>query len=173
MKKRAIINLMLFTIFTLLFLSSCANTQTEANENNESIEDINTYTDEKFKFSVDYPQKWSTKTIKGSDSSAQVEALPDSGIEIFIENNQDEKIYVFGQNGHINIPYEDNAKEESFTTDSGLEGKIIFKDHNGKKDINLILGDGFIGVHANLTSTVYKEYEIQIKEIFKSIRNVK
>jgi len=96
-----------------------------AKDSEKDLQDsIKTYTDKRFKFSVDYPENLKTETTETSI---------DSGIIIYFDDNKDESIYVYGQLGHISLPYVDGVKKEEFITDSGLKGTVYILEYKDKK----------------------------------------
>jgi len=86
-------------------------------ESSSSVKDINTYHDEKFGFSVDFPRGWGCQINKYIEPSKEHNGTPNAGIVIFIDNNPQESIYVFGQ---VSIISMSDQSKEIFTTSSGL-----------------------------------------------------
>lgn len=157
------------TTFMLIIVFSfmgCAKSKMIKTTLNDKVtfkeQKLKTYIDEKYGFSVDYPQVWDYKTVKDSN-------VPDGGIIIFLAGNQEEKIYVFGQNGHINLPVQ-GFTQSSFSTKSGLGGTLYSKENNEKQEIYLILEDGFHGVYIDVGTDCYNNNKEQIIDILKSIK---
>jgi len=138
------------------------NANTTKDSEKDLGDSIKTYTDKRYKFSVDYPENLKTEITETSI---------DSGIIIYFDDNKDESIYVYGQSGHISLPYADGVKKEEFITDSGLRGTLYILEHNGTKEMDLILGEGFLGANVSFRIDIFKQYEEQIFKILKSIRS--
>jgi len=139
------------------------NANTTKDSEKDLGDSIKTYTDKRYKFSVDYPENLKTEITETSI---------DSGIIIYFDDNKDESIYVYGQSGHVSLPYADGVKKEEFITDSGLRGTLYILEHNGTKEMDLILGEGFLGANVSFRIDIFKQYEEQVFKILKSMRSM-
>lgn len=162
-------------VFTLLYFSGC-NLQKNVIKNHQNINPTQTpvekitYFDERFKFYVSYPKNWSNKIEPYLSMSLQHELSPDSGIRIYVDSNENDVIYVYGQTGYVGDVYSDFTKK-SFKTSSGLEGILRSKEINGKMDIHLIFTEGHRhGAHILVSSDSYKKNQNEIMDILKSIK---
>ncbi len=148
------------------------STLAEQTRDEETInENMKTYKNERFGYSVEYPENWSSKEVGTKETTSENELSPDGGIEIYPDKKEDERIYVYGQIGHINIPSV-NTQEE-FVTNDGVSGTLYIDEYNGKKIMNLVLGEGFIGANINVSLDCFKQNEKQIADLMKSIKKLK
>lgn len=136
-------------------------------ESDKSEKTINTYHDEKFGFSVDFPKGWGYRINKYIEPSKEHNGTPDAGVVIFIDNNPQESIYVFGQVSNISMG---DQRKETFTTSSGLPGDLYVNEKDGIKDLKIIFGRQCIGAFVLASPESYYKNELQIMEILKSIR---
>ena len=137
-----------------------------SNDDNGNIIDPETFTDKRFDFSVNYPASWRTEVDKNSTLNAN----PDRGINIYIEGNKNEKIYVFSQVGPIGADQPSFAHEK-FITNEGIDGEITYGDIDGKKQIYLILkGNGYHGAIISVTNECFNNNKKQILGVLKSIK---
>lgn len=130
--------------------------------------DIKTYTDKRFKFSVDYPAHWDSKVEKSWGSTKDHEASPDSGINIYVDDNKEDRIYVFAQVGHISIS--GNYKIDKFETKSGLTGDLYRSEDEGKIELILLLADQFGSASIHMSLDSFKRNEKQVMGILGSIK---
>ena len=145
-------------------------TLAEQTKDVEAIQEkMKTYKNERFGFSVDYPNNWNAKEVGTNEATSENESSPDSGIEIYLNKNEDQKIYVYGQIGHINIPSV-NMQEE-FVTNDGVSGTLYIDEYNGRKIMNLVLGEGFVGANINVSLDCFKQNKEQITDLLKSIKS--
>jgi hypothetical protein len=138
----------------------------------ESDKFTNIYINNKFKFSVAYPKKWTAHEDVYNAGTNEQNASPDGGLNIFVKGKQDEIIYVYGQVGHIVIP-EPDFQRDDFTTNSGLKGTLSSKEIDGKKVIYLILDEGFIGAYLNIKTEHFDQNKNEIISILRSINLIK
>lgn len=142
---------------------------------------LNTYTNNRFKFTMQYPYDWNVKienTVTPPPSRSQ-DLNPDEGIWVYFNNSKDNRIedewmYVYGQDGHIGLTT-DAMKEFSFSTKSGLKGKLYKQEMDGVSDIYFTLDDskgsvGFYGAHIHMSAESYKKYEKSIMGVLRSIK---
>lgn len=87
-------------------------------------EATNVYINNRFEFRVEYPAEWNVKEEAFFEASLEHNTSPDEGITIYINNEKDDTIYVFGQSGHINIESPGFLRED-FITNSGLRGDLL------------------------------------------------
>lgn len=127
------------------------------------------YKDKRFDFSVEYPVEWTAIMETFIEPTAEHNASPDSGINIYVDGKQIEKIYVFGQVSHIR-PTIDGFHREEFTTNSGLKGHLYSDEIDGKRHIDLILGEGYHGAHIRISPECFNQNKEQIMEVLKSVK---
>ncbi len=138
---------------------------------------LKSYIDKKLCFGVDYPSTWNSKIEEQIAATKEHNASPDAGIVIYVDGNQNERIYVFNQVGHISpgfSPHED-VQKDTFTTTSGLTGHIESLIHDGEIHAVLIFDDisnylGFLGASISMSTENYKKSEKEILGVLKSIR---
>ena len=126
------------------------------------------YTNNKYKFSVTFPKSYGYEFEKTWEGSAEREASPDGGINIYIEGKKEEKIYVFGQNGHIAV-FDEGVKREEFVTNSNVKGELSSVGVDGNLEMHLVLSNQFNGANVHVSIECYKKNKDQIFEILKSI----
>ena len=133
-----------------------------------SIDNPITYQDAHFKFSVDYPSDWKTAESQWWPATSDSEASPDSGIIIYIEDNDNENIYVFGQEGPVsgNI----TSPQENFVTLNMVQGKLSFTKIDNEYEIWLVLGEGRYGAIIHVSEACFTRNKAQILGILKSIK---
>lgn len=129
---------------------------------------LNTYKNENFGFSVEYPANWKTKEEETWESNEEYEGSPDGGINIYVGNDESEKIYIFGQCGHISLGNSE-TKRNKFVANNGVEGTLVIEEINDRYEIYLILGEGFHGAILDLSKQCFDENKELIINILKSI----
>lgn len=145
-------------IYTAFFvLCSCSNNK------------IQIFSDKRFNFSVEFPKNWNSEIETTWDATPTQEASPDGGVDIYVEGVKDDKIEVYGQNGHIGILPLPNFKKTEFVTNSGLKGMLYSQTTENRKEIYLLFDEGFHAVHINVSSDCFKSNEKKIMDILKSI----
>ncbi|TGE37060.1 hypothetical protein E4K67_18460 [Desulfosporosinus fructosivorans] len=127
------------------------------------------YQDKRFDFSVEYPVEWTAIMETYIEPTAEHNASPDSGINIYVDGKQVERIYVFGQVSHIR-PTIDGFHREEFTTNSGLKGHLYSDEIDGKRHIDLILGEGYHGANVRISPECFNQNKERIMEVLKSIK---
>ncbi len=126
------------------------------------------YTDH-LKFSVDFPEDWTSMVEETWEATSEREASPDGGINIYIDGNVENKIYVYWQNGHISYPQGSDEKD-IFTTDDGLNGELYEQAEDKRVKVQVIYGEGFHGAHVDVSEACYKHYKNEILEVIKSMK---
>ncbi len=129
-----------------------------------------TYTDGTFDFSLDFPEKWEYSINPNIEATKEIEATPDSGIEIFVNEEIENRIYVFQQRGHISIPDLDDYEVETIITSSGLKGDLYKREADNIVEIRCII-DEFIGVIVFMNDEIYDKNIEEIMDIIYSIRH--
>lgn len=86
-----------------------------------------------------------------------------------MNSEKEEKLYIFGQVGHLTSSYP-GFKKEKFSTNSGLTGELLSKEANSKIEIHLVLDEGFHGATINIKSNSYVQNKEQIMDTLKSIQ---
>jgi len=184
-------------IFTTIFFKGCLNNKTSLIDSNDSTaenryqntekDDLNKdsinstqkeleildyqtkiYFDDKLKFSVEYPNEWSYEIETFLGSTSNREASADGGIKLYINEQKNNQIYIFKQTGHISIP-EAGFNKERFVTRSGINGYILSKNSDGKREVYLILGEGFYGAHVSVDIEYFENNEELLMYVLKSI----
>jgi len=120
------------------------------------------YYNKKFKFEVSYPGVW--ETYEEQDAPE----MPDLGINIYIENNKDNYVRVYGQVSGIAIP-EAGMTITDFVTDEEVKGKMYSEEHEGIISKHLVLNERY-GANVKVSKEVYDKYEDVILKILKSIK---
>jgi hypothetical protein len=172
MKKKDV--LLIFVIAMVLLLPACIN-RSEEKESSKSNANISVnnekaiYNDAKFNFSVEYPKGWTSEVEKTWEATKEHEGSPDGGINFYLDGNKEDKIYVYGQLGHINIP-EDDYKKDNFVTDTGIKGYLLSGEHDGRMQMYLVLGDGFHGAVVDVGLDSWTQNKEIIVKMFKSIK---
>lgn len=139
-----------------LTLSACINDR------------LQTYADKNFNFSVEFPKNWSSKVLETWGATSIREASPDSGINIYVEGDTDNRISVIGQYGYLGIQLPDFESSE-FVTKSGLKGELFSQTENERKVMYLVFDEGFHYANINVSLDCYKRNEKKIMDILKSI----
>ncbi len=161
-KKIAGILLVLSLIFTV---TGCAS----KSENGGAEMTSYHYKDVRFDFTVDYPSEWMIDVDSPAEATEVQEASPTGGVKLYPGNDKSERIYVYGQNGHIGTDYP-GYEHDKIKTEDGVSGDLYIGEADGTMYLNLVLGDGFYGANANISKDQYKKNEKSIMNIFKSIK---
>lgn len=139
-----------------------------------SGDEVQTYSDERFGFSVDFPTNWDAEVSEILEPSVDFEGTPDSGVRIYITDEKDEYIYIFGQLGRIGITAIENSSEfdtvEELNTNTNLKGTYYFRKLASYYELYYVLDEYNIGATASLTQENYEAYKGEIIDILKSIR---
>jgi hypothetical protein len=155
---------MIFVLFNYVVYASTP-TNTIKRQNGKLI-----YTDNLFRFSVSFPNKWKYSIEKSWEGTETHEGSPEAGITIYIDGNKTQNIYVFGQVYLVDHGLYFGFKSENFKTYSGINGKLYRNEKNGKIEIYLVFDVGTKGAHILMTKTNYNKYKNEITEILKSIK---
>ncbi len=165
------------TSSTKLDISTGANKNINTSLATDLQKPFKTYVDKKLGFSVDYPLNWNSKIEERIEATKEHNATPDVGIHIYVDGNQNERIYVFNQVGHISPGFspEEDVQKDTFTSTSGLTGHIESLIQDGKIHAVLIFDDisnyhGFLGASIYMSTENYKKSEKEILGVLKSIR---
>ena len=143
------------------------------NVTNYTISNPKTYTDKHFNFSVDYPAEWTAVEDKWNPPTSKSDGSPDNGINIYVDGNKNDWIYIKGQygpmNGYLDYPLED------FITKDMVKGKLSYKSIDGVYQINFVLiedesGQGYHGALIQVSQACFTRNKAQILGILKSIR---
>ncbi len=158
-------------------ISSGANKNINTSLATDLQKPFKTYVDKKLGFSVDYPLNWNSKIEERIEATKEHNSTPDVGIHIYVDGNQNERIYVFNQVGHISPGFspEEDVQKDTFTSTSGLTGHIESLIQDGKIHAVLIFDDisnyhGFLGASIYMSTENYKKSEKEILGVLKSIR---
>ncbi|QNU67674.1 hypothetical protein EHE19_004155 [Ruminiclostridium herbifermentans] len=145
------------------------------------IDNPETYYDDVFKFSVEYPSEWKTSKPNDEKDTATPDGNPERGISISVDNkeffNSEENvylnsIYVYHAVGHIDFShFENNVTKELFTTTDKINGELSYTERNGYFYIYLTLGDGaFYGAQIRISVDLFEKNKDQVYGILKSIK---
>lgn len=159
-KKYVMLILVFITTFIILFV---CNTQ-KGNYNNK----IQTYSNKNINFSVEFPNSWDSKISDRLGSTPSQDASPDGGIEIYVEGNKEDLIYVYGQIGHVSFP-NTNCDSTKFVTSNGNKEILYTERVSDRKDMHLIFDEGFHAVHIYVSSSCFKKNEKKIMALLTSI----
>ncbi|MCT4685822.1 hypothetical protein [Vallitalea sp.] len=129
---------------------------------NFEIDNSRTYYNERFKFSVDYPITWEVISDNNVDDD------PQNGIMIYIEDDKNNWIYVYGQDGHIVIPPE--KLKEVFNTSNGNSGTIMYDNLEEEVNIYLVFDEEFYGATVNTNQEIFSKNSSKILGVLKSIK---
>lgn len=151
------------------------------NLSNFKIEKPETYYNDKYKFSLDYPSDWKVAKPDPKTDTVSPDGSPEQGINISVDNKEffdSEKnmyfnnLYVYHFVSHIDVSsFEDKLADEVFTTDDGANGQIYFNKRDGYLNIYLTLGEGsFCGAKINISEALFEKQKGQIYGILKSIK---
>lgn len=150
---------------------------------NDPIENPALYTDNVFKWSIEYPSEWQLSSPNDNEDTVTPDGDPEQGIFISIGNEAffdaedmlyHNQLYVYHFVSHINfyptaIPYNELKKEE-FRTSSHIDGTIMYARKNSNVYIYLTLGEGaFYGAKMVVSEEVFDECHEQIYGILRSI----
>ncbi|NLK86383.1 MAG: hypothetical protein GX279_02700 [Clostridiaceae bacterium] len=168
--KNKYYKLLYILLMTVIIITGCNNkSKMNTTENGSKNENLVTYTDKTFDFSLDFPEKWEYSINHNIEATKEIEATPDSGIEIYVNENRENRIYVFQQRGHISIPDPNDYEVESIKTSSGLNGDLYKRKTDNVVEIRCII-DEFIGVIVFMDYEIYDKNSEEIMNIIYSIR---
>lgn len=143
---------------------------TGCSANRHDFDDWSKYEDEEFDFSVEYPSYWEGVPEETWVASEEREASPDGGINIYINGNEDDYIYILGQKGHWSKPNENGYVEKSFSTIDGEKG-IIYEQSDESEYIGyLVLEEGFHGAVMRMSKEIYEENQDTINKVLTTIK---
>jgi len=174
MKTSVISSILGFFFLISSITLGCSDTSTtkESNNNQEKIsmerksyKQLNLdskYINKRFGFEVSYPNSWPIEEEK------DVPSFPDQGVLIYIENNKDNYIRVFGQVSLITI-HDPVSTISDFTTDDGIQGTLSSITIDGKEHIYVVIAERY-GAHVQVTKEVYEQHKDLIMKILKSIK---
>lgn len=77
-------------------------------------------------FTVKFPSEWKVIEEPRQPGSSEFEPSPDEGIELLLNGNEDNFIWIYSQYGTLSHP-EGNFNEEDFSTNKGIKG-TLYKD---------------------------------------------
>ena len=186
-KKNAIIALLAVLI---LILTGCMNTEDtgtedpETDPNNEDREDINgdsetdedsdnesdkdqsytwaTYENERFYFTIDYPESWSFETAQNNDGLT------------FLPNNQAQTIRVYGAQylEETSTPYANadraDLSQEEVTLNSGVEATMIEGEADGVYHYEMVVVEN--GFEYHVVSETTPEYYQENQAVIQAMR---
>jgi hypothetical protein len=113
---------------------------------------------------VSFPKEWSSK------AQPRLSGDPDGGIRIYVDSNEANFIYVFGQTGHGSPSVYQGLKEEKFETASGIEGSLFTGNVDGETRLHLVLNtDEYIGATVSVSDECYSKNQTIIKDVLRSI----
>lgn len=160
MKKKAyifVIVVLLAFILVLIFLRNQNTTGKYSYEDNECS------------ISVQVPKEWNCKTVESYAGDEDTEGSPDSGLEIYIDNDDSSDIYIFRQVGKIEVSTQDGLSSSSFETKTGLKGTYYKMDDKESVSDLIIFDDAFYGVSITMNRELYGQNENKINRLLDSI----
>ncbi|WP_151734930.1 hypothetical protein [Paenibacillus tengchongensis] len=171
---------LLLLLFTCLCISGCQGNES-ANRYTKP-ENYITHDNSRFNFSVDFPDAWEY-TLDGMENykpedTGLPEELPQAGVEIIFDNDPEQRIFVYGQNGTITWDARENTVVEEIVTGSGLKGKSYTDLSDNNLDIYFVFDDnnfpGYrsrsVGGIIRMNKDVYDRNKDDIELMMKSIR---
>lgn len=124
------------------------------------------YHNERFGFSVKYPGAWETYEEPFVENTEQ----PDQGFYIYIENNEDNYITVFGQVSGIAI-FDPSMTISDYITNQGVKGKSGLLIYDNTVNQYIVLDETLQrwGVHVRADQATFNKYQKLIEEICKCV----
>lgn len=131
----------------------------------QKITDI-VYSTENIELGVSIPVSWTYNITKPRAATETIEGTTDSGIEIYINGDENSKIYLFSQESTISFP---GSEEEEFITTDNLKGSLIKNDSDSQVN-HIVIFEAFkAAVVYNLDTDTYKKNESKMNQVLKSI----
>lgn len=178
-----------FHCLMLLLMSICiwsVGCQSKAVDEGYQIpEHFVTHNNPRFNFSVDYLKEWGSE-VEGTENyeaTSEHEARPDAGVRIFVENDPDQRIYIYGQVGTLMWDSTGSTVLEDIVTFSGLKVKKYMDEYQDQIDINYVFdhnqlsNEGYntraLGSNIIMSKEMYDRYKEDIDLIIQSIRITK
>lgn len=177
---------------TMTFFTSCTQQekdsevensnriQNEQVKNKDALKDkdkkLKTYINKVYNFSVDYPEDWKIKEDEEYISSETHEGSTELGITIYVENKEDDEIYICRHFRPFEIEGTTLKKEElaseEFITTQGKKGSIYYKDFqdDNKHLIILVLDGGDYTAQVDISKDSLNKNKGQIMKILKSMK---
>ena len=165
--------ILLAVIFSLALLSSCytdKNYMAEDTQIKNTFEKgYSTYTDGIFGFSVTFPSTWASETFAYRYCSENETPSPDSGINIYIDGNKENYIYVYETYG---------KQTDKFVRDSGYKKEdidnniVLYEKENG----DIIEAQAFINENDHISANIkmdIKTYNLYKSENIKLLKSIK
>lgn len=145
------------------------------------IDNPETYYDDDYKFSVEYPSAWKVAKSKQEIDTVTPDGSPEQGISISVDNEELFKpeenryfnsIYVYHFVSHIDVSdFEDKLTKEVFTTTQKVKGELSYVKREGYLHIYLTLGEGaFYGTQIRISEALFEKNKEQVYGILKSIK---
>lgn len=126
------------------------------------------YSDCGFEFQIDVPEQWSIQEDVLVKATEEQEATPTCGINILIDGNPEDKIYVFGQLGTMGINYED-YEEEEIVSKAGEKGTLFRLEFDGQFNMIFVQENRHYGVVVNVNIQTYRRLEESILGVIHSL----
>lgn len=157
MKKQ--IPLSIIFMMALVFLGGCSKQETV----------VQTFEDESSSFSITVPADWVVQKEMGWSATADMEASPDVGLYIYVDNPSDRisnRIYFYRQHGHA-------SSTHTFDKEVQINDTLTAKRYEDKTKeyitIDYIFQDGFHGMSIFLETSVYKKNKKALQNAIDSI----
>lgn len=180
MLRLKISKLILLSLITCSWLSGCLSN--EPTTSYTKPENYITHNNSRFNFSVDFPDSWKYEIYgtENYEATETREAFPTAGIDIINENDPDQRISVFGQNGTLMWDAISTTVVEDIVTFSGLNGTMYTDEIQDKIhvyfvfDHNQLFEKGYntrsLGGTIQMSKEVYNKNKDDIELMIKSIR---
>lgn len=159
MHRKSIYYVLIIGLFTLLIIAVIMLKRV-------SIQTC-TYQDEHRKITVEIPKEWTFKVNNKFNGNESTEGFPDYGIEIYIDGDTKNKVYLFYQEGTINFS-EPGMLSETFRTNKGQSGSL-YTVLNDNTRIFAIFDLGHYAITSELDNNLFSVNEKEILSMIKSI----
>ena len=126
------------------------------------------YQDDYRKITVDIPKEWTFKVNNKFKGTESTEGSPDYGIEIYINGDTQNTLYLFYQEGTINFS-EPGMLKKLFSTNKGQSGSLYTVSNDNTTRIFAIFDIGHYAITSELDNNLFKVKEKEILSMIKSI----
>lgn len=127
-----------------------------------------TYEDEERKITTKIPQNWTCKIMERTAATEDMEGSPNYGIEIYIDGNEQNSIYLFYQLGTVSFT-QPGMLIDIFKTNEGKTGDLYTFFHDNTTTVFGVFDIGHYGFTTRLDNNLFNQNK---KEIFSVIENI-